>query len=208
MTAERFWEEHYTRQERVWSGRPNHLLVSEITGLAPGAALDLGCGEGGDAVWLATQGWRVVAVDISATALLRGAMHAEGAGVADRIEWQAHDLAGWRPDREFDLVSAQFLHSPISFPREAVLSTAASAVRIGGTLLIVGHADAPPWAAHHRPTVHLPTSADVYESLALAGDDWQIERCEESPRAATGPDGQTATLLDQVLRLRRVQRHR
>ncbi len=208
MTAQQFWEERYTSQERVWSGRPNQVLVSEVTGLAPGVALDLGCGEGGDAVWLATQGWRVVAVDISATALRRGAVQAEEAGVADRIEWQGHDLAEWRPDREFDLVSAQFLQSPISFPREAILSTAATAVGVGGTLLVVGHAEVPPWAAHHQPSVHLPTSAELYESLALTDDDWQIERCEESPRAVTGPDGQPANLLDQVLRLRRVRRRR
>ena len=162
MTAEQFWEERYTRQERVWSGRPNQILVSEVEGLAPGVALDLGCGEGADAVWLA-KGWRVVAVDISTTALQRGAKHAEDAGVADRIDWQAQDLAQWRPDRDFDLVSAQFLQSPIAFPREDILRAAASAVGSGGTLLIVGHAALPPWATHHQPAVHLPTSSEAYD---------------------------------------------
>src|SRR5215208_437768 len=73
VEAERFWEDHYRRRERVWSGRPNPVLVDVVGSLRPGTALDLGCGEGGDAIWLARQGWRVTAVDVSATALDRAA---------------------------------------------------------------------------------------------------------------------------------------
>src|SRR5918997_3489935 len=85
MEAERFWEGHYRGRERVWSGRPNPVLVDVVGSLRPGTALDLGCGEGGDAIWLARQDWRATAVDVSATALDRAAADAATAGVADRI---------------------------------------------------------------------------------------------------------------------------
>ena len=107
--AERFWEEHYRRREQVWSGNANAVLVDIVGGLPPGTALDLGCGEGGDAIWLARQGWRVRAVDISATALQRVTARAIAAGVADRIECGRHDLAHTFPAGSFDLVSAQYL---------------------------------------------------------------------------------------------------
>src|SRR5918994_5866470 len=87
VEAERFWEDHYRRRERVWSGRPNPVLVDVAGSLRPGRALDLGCGEGGDAIWLARHGWRVRAVDVSATALDRAAAEAATAGVAGRIDF-------------------------------------------------------------------------------------------------------------------------
>jgi 2-polyprenyl-3-methyl-5-hydroxy-6-metoxy-1,4-benzoquinol methylase len=116
LEAERFWEDHYRRRGRVWSGRPNPVLVDVVGSLPPGTALDLGCGEGGDAIWLAQQGWSVRAVDVSATALDRASADAATAGVADRIDFQRHDLALTFPSGAFDLVSAQYLHSPIEFP--------------------------------------------------------------------------------------------
>ena len=121
VEAERFWEGHYRRQERVWSGRPNPILVEVVGGLRPGTALDLGCGEGGDAIWLAQRGWRVIAVDVSFTALDRAATDAATAGVADRIEFRRHDLALSFPPGTFDLVSSQYLHSPVEFSRVRVL---------------------------------------------------------------------------------------
>src|SRR5215212_1558411 len=76
VEAEQFWEDRYRRRRPVWSGRPNPVLVDVVGSLRPGTALDLGCGEGGDAIWLARQGWRVTAVDISTTALDRAAADA------------------------------------------------------------------------------------------------------------------------------------
>ena len=89
------------------------VLVDVVGSLRPGKALDLGCGEGGNAIWLARQGWRATAVDVSATALDRASSDAATAGVADRIDFQRHDLALTFPSGAFDLVSAQYLHSPI-----------------------------------------------------------------------------------------------
>src|SRR5215212_3228239 len=76
------WEERYAGEEKVWSGNPNPQLVAEISGMTPGTALDVGCGEGGDVIWLARQGWRVTGADFSANGLARAARHAEQAGVA------------------------------------------------------------------------------------------------------------------------------
>ncbi|MFD7645977.1 FAD-dependent oxidoreductase [Kitasatospora sp. NPDC059795] len=208
VEAVEFWENRYGRSEQIWSGRPNASLTREVADLAPGHALDLGCGEGGDAIWLAQQGWQVTAVDISQVALDRAAARAAVEGVADRISWQRTDLAHAFPTGSYDLVSAQFLHSPAEFPRERVLRSAAAAVAPGGTLLIVSHAVAPARPKdrpeqdhqhdhdhdhqhghghgenheHHHPEMKFPTPAEVLDSLHLTPGAWTIERAEEHPR--------------------------
>jgi SAM-dependent methyltransferase len=198
VEAERFWEDHYRQRGRLWSGRANSVLVDVVGDLRPGSALDLGCGEGGDAIWLARQGWRVSAVDVSATALDRAAADAATAGVADRIDFQRHDLGLTFPTGAFDLVSAQYLHSPIEFPRVHVLQEAASAVTRGGLLLIVDHASVGPglWS-------------DPEETLApldLSPEEWHTERLEARERAAAGPNGQWGIVTDNVIILRRLAR--
>ncbi|HEX4816102.1 MAG TPA: FAD-dependent oxidoreductase, partial [Nonomuraea sp.] len=97
-SAEEFWEGFYGDEAQVWSGNVNVALVREAADLTPGRALDLGCGEGADSIWLAGRGWRVTATDISRTALARAARRAEAAGVADRVEWQRHDLGTSFPE--------------------------------------------------------------------------------------------------------------
>ena len=107
-----YWDDRYGTAERIWSGAPNAQLVAEVTDLPPGTALDAGCGEGGDAHWLAGRGWRVTALDVSEVALRRAAAHAP-AEAGDRIRWQQADFTAWESDGAvFDLVSAQFLHFP------------------------------------------------------------------------------------------------
>lgn len=201
-TAEEFWEARYREHTHVWSGRPNALLVAEVEGLAPGAALDLGCGEGGDAVWLAGRGWRVTAVDVSATALARVAEHAEEAGVGDRVRTEWHDLDATFPAGTYDLVSACYLHSPDHRPRVALLRSAAAAVDAGGTLVVVDHSRLGPWAWDPDRTFEAPEQ--VWASLALPADAWEVERAELVERVATGPDGVTAAVVDGVLRARRL----
>jgi SAM-dependent methyltransferase len=201
---EAFWEAHYGKADQVWSGNPNAVLVDEVEGLTPGRALDLGCGEGADAIWLAQQGWQVTGVDVSSTALERAAAEAARRGVADRIEWERHDLATSFPAGTFDLVSAFFFHSPVEIPREQVLRTAAAAVRPGGTLLIVGHAERPSWAPPiDGPEVRLPSAEQVLADLQLDADEWEDQRLDDPERALTAPDGSAATIRDSVLRLRR-----
>jgi SAM-dependent methyltransferase len=196
------WEEHYAAKPQVWSGRVNAQLADTAAELLGTRALDLGCGEGADAIWLAERGWRVVAVDVSATALGRARSAAESRGLADRIDFQQHDLTSGFPEGSFDLVSAQFLHSMVEMDRPALLRRAAAAVAPGGTLLIVDHAAAPPWASkiHHH---EFPTAESVLTGLALDGTHWQRIRVESVERSARGPDGEDATLVDSVIRLRR-----
>lgn len=200
-TAEEHWDTRYGERDRVWSGKPNAVLVREAAGLPAGRALDLGCGEGADAIWLAEQGWQVTAADVSRIALQRGAEQAERAGVADRIDWQRHNLAESFPAGSFDLVSAQFLHSEVGLPREQVLRAAAAAVAPGGVLLIAGHSGPPSWH-EGAARVHFPTRQEVLDSLALP-QGWEVLVSEEYQREATGPDGQSGTRTDNVIKLRR-----
>ena len=160
------WEEHYSAKPQVWSGRVNARLAEVAPALAGTRALDLGCGEGADAIWLAEHGWTVVAVDVSTTALARAREAATSGGVADCIDFVEHDLTCGLPGGSFDLVSAQFLHSAVAMDRSAVLRRAAAAVAPGGTLLIVDHAAAPPWASrlHHH---EFPTADALHQTLEV-----------------------------------------
>lgn len=202
-----FWNELYAERDRVWSGRPNAALVQMVADLPAGHALDLGCGEGGDTVWLTEQGWEVTAVDISSTALDRARAAADARGLHG-IHWAQADLAEWEPPAAYDLVSACFLHSPVDFPREAVLRRAAAAVAPGGHLLVVGHAAPPPWSRHQhhdeeglRPV--LPTLAEEIDALALDPERWETLVAETADRQAVGPDGEAAVLQDNVIWARR-----
>ena len=201
--AERFWEEHYRKQERVWSGKANPVLVDIAGSPPPGTALDLGCGEGGDAVWLAGLGWRVTAVDVSATALDRASTYAAEAGVEGHIDFQQHDLAHTFPAGTFDLVSAQYLQSPVEFPRDRVLQAAARAAAPGGLLLIVTHASVPPWFRAHRNT-RFPSPDEELAELELDPSLWQPEFVGAPERQATGPNGETGAVTDNVIAVRRL----
>jgi SAM-dependent methyltransferase len=203
--AKEHWEQHYGERDQLWSGRVNVRLAEVVSLLEPGHALDLGCGEGADACWLAGRGWTVVAVDISDTALRRATGAAEAQGLSERIQFVQHDLSDSFPDGTFDLVSAQFLHSMLPFDRPRVLQQAASAIRPGGVLLIVDHAGPPPWASkldHHH---EFPSAEEVIGSLDLDDGEWERERVESVERQATGPDGQAVAWLDNVIVLRRRQ---
>ena len=204
-----FWERFYADHEQVWSGRVNAVLGAVGEGLEPGTALDLGAGEGGDALWLAGRGWKVTAVDVAQTACDRIAALAgdlgrgersDGAGLA--VITERHDLTETFPDGTFDLVNAQYLHSPSAdFPRTTILRRAAAAVAPGGTLLVVGHGRLAPWS--WDPTLRMATADEVLAALDLDDAAWEVVRCESVERAATGPDGQEATITDEIVQVRR-----
>ncbi len=200
MSTEQFWEDFYAGRTR-WSGQPNELLVSEVRELTPGDALDLGCGEGGDAIWLAQLGWRVTAVDVSSTALASGAEHARREGVADAIRWERHDLDATFPSGQFDLVASCYLQSPVALGRPAILRAAAAAVRPGGLLVVIGHAGPPSWNLDHDHG-GMPSAAEVLAELDLA-DDWDVERCADVEWPVHDPEGRPATRPDSVVRARR-----
>lgn len=206
----RHWEARYAEDDRaIWSGRPNATLVSVVGDLTPGRAVDLGCGEGGDAIWLAGRGWQVTGVDLSPTAIGRAERAAREAGVPEgRIRWVATDLMAWdgRPwhdDGPADLVSACFLHSPVELDRTTVLRRAAGLVAPGGHLLIVSHADFPPWSAQHGHVHEFLDPEQEVAALDLPPDGWTTVLAETRTREATGPDGERAALDDTVVLLRR-----
>lgn len=215
QSAAEAWDERYSAAAKLWSGKPNAQLVREGAGLRPGKALDLGCGEGADAIWLAQQGWTVTAVDVSAVALERAArheidaldresVHAGPGAIASRIHWEQCDLAAWQPAEKYDLVSSQFLHST-GLDWQTPLRTAAAAVKPGGTLLIVGHHPhrLPPWGNHTAPDMFY-TPAQLVQDLGIESPAWQVEVSTTRERPATGPDGQEAVIADTVLRATRL----
>jgi SAM-dependent methyltransferase len=212
-TAEEFWDGFYG--DHTWGehGPVNRHLVSEAGGLPPGTALDLGCGEGPDAIWLAERGWTVTGADVSATALERARDHARRLGLADRVLFEQHDLSSDFPSGEFDLVCAQFLHSPVAAPgeREEILRRAARAVAPGGRLLVVSHWGMPPWyrgmpGNGRRADLAIPTPRENREALRLEDGAWEVLRDAVVPVALTGPDGQTGSREDHVLHARRIRR--
>ena len=202
---EHAFEEMYRATDALWSGKPNTQLVAEAADLPPGTALDIGCGEGADAVWLAARGWRVTAVDFAATALQRAEAHASAAGaeVAARIEWVRADVTTWTPEPgAFDLVSAQFMHL-LPDERRTLFARLADAVRPGGQLLLVGHDFSDIAAGAHRPDEpeRFFTAAEVVAALDPAT--WEVLVAEARPRPAHQHEGEHIEVHDAVVRARR-----
>lgn len=176
------------------------MLADLVAASEPGQALDLGCGGGGDALWLAERGWAVLTVDVSATALARVADRAARAGLNDRVRTERHDLTHTFPEGAFDLVSAQYLLSPVAFERPPVFARAAAAVRPGGMLLIVDHASVPPWSWADPDTV-FPTPEQTLDSIGLDPQQWQTVRLDNADRETDGPGGQRAIVTDTIIAL-------
>ncbi|MEY2432305.1 MAG: hypothetical protein QOC92_2030 [Acidimicrobiaceae bacterium] len=131
------WDARYAGTELIWTAKPNRFLVAEIDDLAPGRALDLACGEGRNAVWLATKGWQATGIDFSRVGLDKGGALAAQGGVD--VEFVQADVTKYEPPaRDFDLVVMLYLQLPHDEFRSA-LDRAASALAPGGTLLVVGH---------------------------------------------------------------------
>jgi SAM-dependent methyltransferase len=197
---EGFWNERYRSSPHIWSGKPNPQLVAEIANVVPARALDVGCGEGADAIWLAQLGWDVVAIDISSVALERAAEHAKaaGPGVSARIDWRQADVLVSPPDPDsFDLVSVQFMQLPPE-PRNRLFLALAASVRAGGSLLVVGHHPSDLATGVPRPPMpDLFYTADDIASL-LDGS-WAVVVNEARPRSATTPQGDEVTIHDAVL---------
>ena len=191
------WDERYAGESPVWSGRPNPQLVTETESLTPGTALDVGCGEGGDVIWLALQGWRVTGADFSANGLARAAAHAGAAGVADRTDWwqvdaRTFDAAG----RTWDLVTTHYLHPPAGGIVEVVRRLAA-AVAPGGHLLVVGHEPGDHVTGPKREAMFW--AAEVLSGLP---DGFEVLVAEQRTRSVER-NGETLEIGDSVVLARR-----
>ncbi|MDB1090183.1 class I SAM-dependent methyltransferase [Streptomyces sp. ACA25] len=194
------WDQRFAEKPWAWSAEPNMWVTSELSEEPPGRALDLGAGEGRNAVWLASRGWQVDAVDFSAVALQRASELAGSHRVA--IHTHVADLTLFVPQAEgYDLALLCYLHlEPESM--ESVLHRAVTAVRPGGTLLLVGHD-----VSNLEHGVGGPQDPDVLTSVALVTEAWEkraeILFASVERREVRGEDGQSAWALDTVVRARR-----
>jgi 2-polyprenyl-3-methyl-5-hydroxy-6-metoxy-1,4-benzoquinol methylase len=195
------WEERYSGPGQVWSGSPNAQLVAEVSRLTPGTALDVGCGEGGDVIWLAQQGWTVTGADFSANGLARAARHAEEAGVAQRTDWWQVDARHFDAGgRTWDLVTTHFLH-PRGGQMVDVVRRLVTAVAPGGHLLVVAHAPSERLFANH-PESQRKAMFRAEELLPALPDDVEPLVVEQRPRTVTR-EGETFSIDDSTLLARR-----
>ena len=202
------WEAHWQQaadREHERGLLPNPHMARELGHLAPGSALDAGCGEGVEAIWLAVTGWQVTAVDISAVVLARARRRAGQGERARAIEWVEADLSVWEPGRRFDLVMTHYAHPATE--QLAFYERIARWVAPGGTLLIVGHLhthDAPslPRDGTGRPPVHVQVSAAAVTGL-LDPDAWKVVTADEVTRTLRRGSGRPVELHDVVVRATR-----
>jgi 2-polyprenyl-3-methyl-5-hydroxy-6-metoxy-1,4-benzoquinol methylase len=174
-------------------------LIAELAGLPPGRSLDAGCGHGAETLWLAAHGWKVTAVDFSASALAHARSMAEALGpdIAQRIAWVEGDLAVWTPPRNhFDLVVRLYVH--VAGPVEEMVRRMASGVAPGGTLFMVGHRPIDP-ATGNTTAAASQLQISVERAVgALDPNGWKLVVAEERRRAVAG------TGVDAVILARRV----
>lgn len=193
------WDERYGAVEFVWSTQPNRFLPPAVEGLTPGRALDVACGEGRNAVWLATQGWEATGVDFSATGLEKAARLAEANKVT--VEWIRADVTSWQSAELFDLVVVFYLQLPEP-SRSAALASAARALAPGGTLLVVAHdlTNLTDGIGGPRDPTVLYTPDDVRGDLDGSGvGDLVVERAERIERPVETETG-TVMAIDCLVR--------
>jgi SAM-dependent methyltransferase len=209
-----YWESHWQQAKGHALGGEigaNPYLAREIGSLAPGTALDAGCGEGAEAIWLATEGWQVTAADISTEVLSRASERATAACAApERVQWVEADLSVWEPGNQFDLVTTHYAHP--AMPQLAFYERISGWVAPGGTLLIVGHrhtsetpGDGHPHDqeghGHNSPEAVSVTAARI--TVGLDATQWDIVTADEPVRTLTNRAGRTVQLDDVVVRATR-----
>lgn len=202
--AEAFWDRHYRQHGRFWSGTPNLIMSTIASTLSPGRSLDLGCSNGGDAIWLALHGWQATGVDVAPAAVELAHQSARDAGVADRAQFEQHDLSISMPMGPFDLISASFFHTPVEMDRTAIFRRAAERLTPGGVLLIVDHGSIAPWSWDQDPDHVFPEPSEIFAELRLDPHGWTPELLEDRDREAEGPNGVRATVRDTVVMVRRL----
>ncbi|HVQ88066.1 MAG TPA: methyltransferase domain-containing protein [Actinomycetes bacterium] len=200
---EQYWQKHWHEAPNTEPGagsasEPNPYLVREIGSLSPGTALDAGCGEGSEAIWLASRGWQVMAVDISADAIARASDRAAARiaedGLPRDLQWLRADLTVWDPGTQFDLVTTHYAHPSTS--QLAFYERLSGWVAVGGTLFIVGHLHTA-GHGHDPPEEASVTLTDI--TAGLDSDRWEFVTAEEHVRTFTAPGGDDVSLHDVVV---------
>ena len=190
------WDKRYGSVENLWAVRPNRFLVAEVATLAPGRALDLACGEGQNAIWLASLGWEVTGVDFSEVAIAKARSRADRDGV--RVEFVCADLLEYEPGLgAFDLVLVLYIHTP-AVARRQVLSKAAAALAPNGTFVLVGHD-----LTNMTDGVGGPSDRDLLftpDDIVAELPDIEIEKAERVLRDVAGAD---RPAIDALVRARR-----
>ncbi|ORC15577.1 hypothetical protein A7979_07580 [Rothia nasimurium] len=198
------WNEIYSEKEQRWSGKVNASLVKLLEGRTPTTVLDLGCGEGGDVLWLASRGWAASGVDISDVAVSRARARAESEGL--EATFYEANLTGWSTDQRFDVIVTSFLQSFADFDRIPVLAAALDLLTPGGELISVAHAGAPSFADSEDARKHearMVKAEEEARALTQGRDDIEVVLAEEWTRDITSPEGEPATIPDAVMVLRK-----
>ena len=196
---EQAWDKRYEGGEWVWGAGPNRFLAEQVANLKVGTALDVACGEGRNAIWLAEKGWRVVGVDFSSVGLEKARRLAEERGVT--VNWVQGDLTMWIPPNTYDLVVVMYLHLPTEV-RHRVFALMAKSVAVGGTMLVVGH-DLSNLTEGYGGPQDLAVLYGPDDVVADLDGILEIERAERVDRWVEGPEGE-ARAIDVLVRGRRV----
>jgi SAM-dependent methyltransferase len=198
------WDARYAGQDLVWGGEPNRFVAAELAPMPPGRALDVACGEGRNAIWLATRGWRTVGIDFSPAAIDRAHRLAGDAGAEPRTEFVVGDVVSDPlPPGPFDAVIVAYLHLPAS-DRGRALRAAARVLAPGGTLLVVGHdtSNLTEGVGGPQDATVLYAPEDILADLSGLGV--AVERAERVRRPVETPDG-TREAIDALVRVRRAE---
>jgi 2-polyprenyl-3-methyl-5-hydroxy-6-metoxy-1,4-benzoquinol methylase len=192
------WNARYAGSELVWSATPNQFVAAELASLTPGRAVDLAAGEGRNALWLASLGWEVTAVDFAEAGLEKGRTVAETLELEHPVTWQCADVLTWAADSPYDLALLAYLQLPAAERREAV-RRAAAALRPGGTFFLVAHdtTNLTEGVGGPQEAAVLMTAEDVLDDLS--GIDVDVQRAERVAREVPGPEG-TRTAYDALVR--------
>ena len=193
------WDKRYAAVENLWATRPNRFLVAEVAGLVPGRALDLACGEGQNAIWLASLGWEVTGVDYSEVAIAKANARAERNGVT--VEFASADLVEYEPEHAaYDLVLVLYLHIP-SAQRGAVHAKASAALAPGGTFVLLGHD-----RANLTDGVGGPSDPDLLYTADEIATELPGLEIEKATTVLRDVDGEDRDAIDTIVRARRPAR--
>lgn len=193
------WDQRYAGSDLVWSATPNQFVAAELADLPPGRAADLAAGEGRNALWLATLGWQVSAVDFSAVGLDKGRTVAATLDLAHPVDWVCADVLAWAPAAAYDLVVIAYLQV-VAAERRAAVRRAVEALRPGGTFLLVAHdtTNLTEGVGGPQDASVLMTAEDVLADLD--GIEVDVVRAGRVTREVPGEDG-PATAYDALVRV-------